>query len=277
MQNLTWFLVLSLNLFMSSPMPGQEEPLSDEQLASIQLPMDPEDPVFEFDSFGGYRMATPADFEPTPSLQVFADGKIVTGGHNPTVKSYSRHLSEAELNQFLHFVVNRNGFYEIHTAELKDRMAGTGKELFIADSPTSRFTINLQRGANSVEIYALSFAARTFEEVEEVRKLLEIQRRCQQLIATCHLGDQQQTENLLGKINQQLKEEYPDVPEIQSADVRFATRFTDGKFQSSFRKSFEQGEETQIRVIDVRVFQPAPQAPMKIEISESKINPTNGS
>jgi hypothetical protein len=270
MCNLTWVFLSLLTVFLSIPAFGQEESLTEEQLASIQLPMDPDDPVFEYDSFGGMRMAVPNDFEPTPLLRVFADGKIVTGGSSPAVKSCNIVLSEDQLNQFLHFVVNKQGFYEITKAELDNKMAVSGQQLFIADAPTSKFSVNLQRGSNSVEIYALSSAASTFSEIEEIQTLLEIQKKCRQLIAICNLGNEQQTNELLIKINQQMKAKHPDLAAFEAKDVRFATRYTDGKFQASFRKSFKETEDSPPFIVAARVKRPTADAVYEILISDAK-------
>ena len=268
MASLPCVFTLLLTLSLSFPLFGQETALSDEQLASIQLPMDPEDPVFEYDSSGGLRKAVPQDFASTPKLRVFSDGKIVAGGHNPLIKTCSRVLSEAELNQFLHFVVNKCGFYDLNTIKLKNRMADTGKELFVVDAPTSKFLVNLQRGSNSVEIYGLTFAARTFNELDEIQNLLEIQEKCQKLIAFCHLGSEQQASDLLANINEQLTALHPELPGFEAKDVRFATRFTDGQFQGAFQKSYPATETSPTINIDVRVRQAGPGQSYEIKISE---------
>jgi hypothetical protein len=272
MASLPCILTFLLTVSISVALVGQETSLSEEQLASIQLPMDPEDPVFEYDSSGGLRKAVPQDFVPTPKLQIFADGKIVAGGHNLAIKTCSRVLSKAELNQFLHFVVNMCGFYDLNTKELKNNMADTGKELFVVDAPTSRFSINLQRGSNSVAIYGLSFAARTFNELDDIQNLLEIQTKCQKLIAFCHLGSEQQAAELLEKINKQLQTLHPELSGIEAKDVRYATRFTDGRFQGAFQKSYPATEKGQTISIDVRVRQTGPDQPYEIKISDSHNN-----
>ena len=76
-------LILSVIVCLALPVSAQDKELTEEQLASIQLPMDPEDPVFEYDSFGGMRMAVPEGFEATPDLQVYGDGKVVAGTSRP--------------------------------------------------------------------------------------------------------------------------------------------------------------------------------------------------
>lgn len=270
MLNLIWIFLTLATVFFATPAFAQEEALTEEQLASIQLPMDPEDPVFEFDSFGGMRMKIPADFEVTPALRIYSDGKVVAGSSSPSVKSCSTMLSSDQLNQFLHFVVNKKGFYDITKKELENKMADTGNEIFIADAPTSKFSINLQRGSNSVDIYALTSAVRTFSEVEEVQSLMEISKKCRNLIAQCHLGNEQQTNELLAKVNEKLKAKHPNLGVFTAEDVRFATRYTDGKFTASIHKTFDATKDFPACSVLARVKRSNAQAAYEITISDAK-------
>ena len=106
-------LILAMIVCLACPAFAQDEKLTEEQLASIQLPMDPEDPVFEYDSFGGMRMPVPKDFQATPDLRIYGDGKVVAGISSPAIKSCTLMISEDQLNQFLHFVANINAFTKL--------------------------------------------------------------------------------------------------------------------------------------------------------------------
>ena len=271
MFNLTWIILTLVAVLFTTPTFAQDKALTEEQLASIQLPMDLDDPVFEYDSFGGMRMAVPKGFAVTPALRIYGDGKVVAGSSSPALQSCSMVLSQDQLNQFLNFVVNEEQFYDITKEELENKMADTGRQVFIADAPTSKFSINLQRGSNSVEIYALTSAVRTFSEIEEIKKLLEISKKCRKLIAVCHLGNEQQTNELLAKVNEKLKENHPNLDAFEAKDVRFATLYTDGKFNASFRKLFEATNDSAACFVSARVKRLNAKADYEITISEAKI------
>ena len=269
MQYLLGF-VLAVIVWLPCSVFAQEEKLTEEELASIQLPMDPEDPVFEFDSFGGMRMAVPKDFKATPGLRVYGDGKVVAGSSRPSVKVCTQMISEEQLNQFLHYVANKQKFYEMTTEDLNQKMADSGQQIMLADAPTSRFSINLQRGANSVEIYALNFVVRKFIEIEEFRNLFEIEKRCRKMIAVCRLGNELQTQRLLEELNSALKAKHPDLAPFAAADVRYATRYVDGKFEASFRKIYDADGDRPTRVVNVRINRQTDDDPSEITVSDVK-------
>ncbi len=234
---------------------SQDEQLTEEDLARIQLPMDRDAPVFVYDVTGGFRMVNPDQFKSTPMLTIYADGKVVTGSSIPGVEHCQQKWTESELNQFLHWVVNRQKLYEITTAGIKQEMAESGQNLRITDAGTSEFKVNLQRGSHTVQIYALFAMAPRYENIESLQRMLEIENRCKQLIAQTNLGTGKDVEEMLVAINKKLKTLQPDFAPIDIADVRYATRYVGGKLQANFEKSYPASDDSQAQTASVRFVQ----------------------
>ncbi len=180
---------------------AQDKTLTEEQSSNIQLPMDTDHLVFEFDTLGGFRVATPPSFEPTPALRVYADGRVVTGSSSPTIVGGEGTITDTELKRFLNLVVNKERFYEMSSAGIKEKMTSAVVPMMM-DGATSKFTIDLPKGTHSVEIYALNLAAKHFAHVSEIQQLVAIEKQCRQLIARINLGDPELTKQLLRAVNQ---------------------------------------------------------------------------
>jgi hypothetical protein len=241
--------------------------LTEEQLIKIQLPMDPTDPILEYDSTGGFRMALPQGFVSTPILRVYADGKVVTGGSAPEAKSCETKLSESQLNQLLHWVVNEKKFYEIDEQEIKRQLLESGNAMMVADAATSQFKLNLQRGSHQVDVYALMMMAPRNKEVEEMQTLLDVQRRCQLLVAKTTIGDDEEMRVLLEAVNSEFAKSQPNLNKFLANDVTFATRYKDGRYRVSLRKTFEKSGELPSRRFTARVMQNSPDGELAVSIS----------
>ena len=245
---------------------AQDKTLTEVQSSNIRLPMETDSPVFEFDSLGGFRVATPPSFVPTPALRVYADGRVVTGTSSPMIVGSEGTITKTELNQFLHLIVNKERFYELSSSGIKDKMTSATVRMMM-DGATSKFTVDLPKGTHSVEIYALTLAARQFPQVSEIQQLVAIEKRCRQLIARINLGDPEQTKQLLRAVNQKLHAAYPDVPGFEESDFLFATNFKDGRFQATLSKSVVKTESRPASVVSARVVKNDPQSELQITIS----------
>ena len=243
--------------------------LSDEQMSKIQIPMDHEGPIFTYDATGGFqRVAPPANpVEKLPRLSIYPDGKIVTGGQDQQIQSCEIQISTDELNHFLSFVVNESRFYEIQESQLKEQMKSSPQERHIADAPTSKFSVDLQDGQHSVEIYALTFAVQAHPANDDLVRLLKIEKRCQQLVAKAHLGNEKQQNELLKSVNNRLQAINPRLEPLTLDHVQWATRFRNGNYQVSFQRIYEAAETQPTRTVTARFIQKGLDAAAEITIT----------
>lgn len=104
-----------------------------------------------------------------PSLQVFADGRVVNNPSSPKGETYEFQLTEKQLNTFLTQVVIENKFYELNNDEITKEMKLADQRVTevhpsvkriprrrVADAPSTVISMGLTRGSNSVSLYASS-------------------------------------------------------------------------------------------------------------------------
>ena len=227
--------------------------LTKKQSTAIQIKMDAQGPIFVYDTTGGYRVKPVT--KPEPKLQVFADGKISVGvARGPNLES---RLSEAELVDFLNFVVNKNGIYEIDSQDILKRMEGK-VQTQLADATSTVFVIDLEKGKHEVSVYALWNALRNFPDFDELRRLTAIEKRCNSIISRLHLGDDKDA--VLTLVNEQVaaksKELGLKIAPLTIVDMRLASRLANGRFQVSFETSLpgadSEAESSKLNVIYFR-------------------------
>lgn len=253
---LTWMPVNSL---------AQE--LTEHDLQAIQLPMDKDDPVFEYDSKGGFTVAPPPGFKPTPMLRVFADGKVITG-LRPGMQSGTQMLSENELNQFLHRIVNQHEFYSVSENEIKRTLMEDGLQPMIADASTSVFKANLQRGTHEVSIYALQYTAQRQGDIPGLNSLLEIEKLARDMIAKTIVASEPKIDLLLKTINQQRTEKFPESEPFDLNDIRYAARFENGSVDYMFLKPLRNSDPA--KALNAR-YRRDPAGDVQIEIQEQVV------
>ena len=209
--------------------------LTQKQAEAIQVQMDTEGPIFVFGSSGGGHVAQAAAGQKVnPKFQVFADGKIVVGGTVGVPKIESK-FTEMELVEFLDFVVNKNKFYELDSADIKKRMAGK-ENLTVRDANSSVFTIELQKGKHEVAVYALWNAVKNFPNFEEIQRLSAIEQRCNAAISKVHLGDQ--GDKVLKAVNKKVDELGLGLEPFTLKEMRLAALRANGRFQVSFQRAW---------------------------------------
>ncbi|MEE2826943.1 MAG: hypothetical protein VYE64_09990 [Planctomycetota bacterium] len=212
------FLVACL-LFAGLPVAAQDS--LDELANSPEMAFaeDASQPFLVWNVSGGFRMAPPADFKPTPLVTLWPDGRIRTGSDRPEVKPCDGKLTREELFQLLQFIVVQNRFYEAETDEIKSAIEQAGNGPRIADAMTSRFSLNLKRGRHNVEVYALSFQLSQYPQLEGLQRLSAIEMRLRNVVALVHLGDRAAVEAMLVEVNRELKKKHPEVRPMEKSEV----------------------------------------------------------
>lgn len=163
----------------------------DEVPESIKLPMDPETVVFQLTYTGGYRMAPPKGFERTPRIRVFADGRVVTGRNTPEQKEYVLQLDDRRLHELMEEVVSKYDAFSIDSREIGKAIQATGRRIGIADVPNTEITIELADRKHTINVYAVTYCAGSYPEIEELQRLLRIEKFAHRLYGLAHLGGEE--------------------------------------------------------------------------------------
>ena len=102
------------------------------------------------------------------------------------------------------------------------------------DAGTTRFTVNLDKHSNSVEIYALPQAAGKFADVPSVTSMIAIASRCRKLVAETKLGSTEEAEAALADVNLKAAKQAPNLPKFSLLHLQFAEQFADGRRTATF-------------------------------------------
>ncbi len=203
----------------------------------IELLDDMTKPVLTMDVTGGYRMRSPDGFEETPMLQVFSDGRILTGRKSPLVKEVEGQLDLVELKSLLVYVADDCRFFDITsemvTSDLTAKRVGQ-----IMDAPTMKFTVDLKEHSNAVDVYALPNVAGEFADVPSVASMVAIASRCRHIISMTRLGSVEEASVALTSVNRSLAEKAPDAPQFTMENLQYAEQFVDERRSATFTQEF---------------------------------------
>lgn len=211
------------------------------QSKAIEFKKDQQEPLFTFNASGGFRIANQGA-KPLPNFQVFADGRIVTGGANPGTPNLNAQMTEAELTRFLNFVVNENQFFEIDPDALKQSMEAKRATVRIADAPTSTFKIQVNQGTKEVSIYALWFSVSNFPELDELNQLSKIEKRCKLIVSKIQLGDD--ADMVLKQINEAVEKLGLGIKPFVIDELENSARSANGRFQARFGRNLSPDQTT---------------------------------
>ena len=142
---------------------------------------DGEDAVVIFD-----RLRDPAH-PGIPMLTIFRDGKMLYRAAPGVQKEADQPMSAEALAALQQQLRDTFRILEIDAGEIKreiDRLKSTGRLFLIADAPTTRLTVDLPEGSNTIELFASSLAADTFPEIEALSRLNE----AESLLMEIYLG-----------------------------------------------------------------------------------------
>ncbi len=214
---------------------------------AFELPTDNDTPVLTFDYSGGFRMRPPEGFVKLPQLQIFPNGRVLRSPNGPNMPSSEITLNEDQLNAFLEDVVNQHKFYEIEADAIRSAIEKSGKQVRIADAPSLDVSINLGQGTHEVSVYAVSFSARQFPDIEPLANLAAIEKTCRHLLAVTDLGGFENLEKSIEQVNEKLAKDHPEIPAMTVDNLQFASK-NQGVTTASFNSTVEEnGKTTTIR------------------------------
>lgn len=257
------FIVVSLLAGASISVPGSVK------TEELEIPESQEEPVLIYDSYGGFRAASPEDLN-EPMLQIYADGRVVRGRRNREFARSEIRLKRTELRELLEFIINENHFFDISTEQIEQQIKATGKRILIADAPSSRFIIHLGDRKNQVDVYALGFIKQQFAELDDLQRLVRIERRLVHLAAVAAAGGEEQVGEMLEMVNQKLKQESPETQALSAEDLTYGIAFADGRRSFRFNRT-NRSEDRLVESVNVSVEWPADGSPkIKIQVFPQK-------
>ena len=211
----------------------------------VRMPKDADTPVLVLDSVGGFRVQDPAGFEPTPMLQIFSDGRVLTGRKSNQVSEVEGQMDLVDLQNLLVFISDDSRFFDL-TSEMLKSDIDANQMIKMMDAPTTELLVNLKDHSNKVQVYGLPFAAGKFDDVPSVAAMVAIVSRCKKLVATTRLGTEKEAGEAVAGINKALSEKFPNAEEFTLDDLQNAEQFTDGRRSSTFVNNFTADGKTML-------------------------------
>ena len=214
-------------------LPGQSGLAGKHKDVKVKFASIKDRPVLVMDSIGGFRVAPPEGFQETPLLEIYADGRIVTGRKSPSTEEVVGEMDLVELKTLLSFIADDCRFFDLSTDSIKKDMTSNSR-IVVMDAATTQITVNLDEHSNSVEIYALPQATDKRQKIDSVASMAAIASRCRRIIAMTRLGSHEEASVALGVVNRALRDQSPSSPKFTLENLQFAERFTDGRRTASF-------------------------------------------
>lgn len=232
-----------------------------EQL-KVEIPNDPEQTVLLWDLTGGFRAPLPPGFKQKPKLQIFADGRVVSGSNGPQFLNGEMKLERSELQQLLEFVVNEHNFFESSQADIQRMLEGYQSRL--ADGLTTVLNVDAANQQQQIEVYALFDTARAFPDSDAFKNLLAIEKRLRQIKVMADAGGKKAIEAMVAAANEQLKREVPDMPPFTMSQLSSATRFANGKLTA---RMFQRKDDVSV---NAELIQENPEAEYQVKLTIRK-------
>ncbi len=201
----------------------------------FEYPADPNVPVITFDVTGGFRVPTPPGFQRQPTLQVFADGRIVCGTQSPERQSHEGRLTTAQLQELMEWLVREEKFLELSTEQVTKEL--TGYQSLMADGPTTTIKVQLAQQSQEHAVYTLKQTARDLPDASGLQALARIETRLRSVKQLGDIGNQQVLDSALALANKHLEQELPDANPWTAAQLRTIQRSPKGGLVLTFSRA----------------------------------------
>ncbi len=218
-------------------------------------------PVITLDIGGGFR-APIQDFQREPTLEIYADGRVVGGRNSPVMMIGEAKLSPPELQRLLDFIIEKHNFLETSPENIKQELVGYRSML--ADGPTSTVKVFLKDKNNQLSVYALKLTARQLPNAVGVQNLLEIETQLRQVKVLADAGGKQALQELLDSVNAKLRTQLPDQEPLGVPDVRNVQRKADQSLTASFFRKI--ANDPNNRGINATVSRPTADAALSVQL-----------
>lgn len=200
----------------------------------LKLPESEKVVIFKMDFSGGLQMPA-AKVAKDPYLQIFADGRVLYSPNSPKHESAEFKLNEQQLNALLVELVDERKFFDIDSKDIAADIKATGQHVMVADAPTVELAMELAERDHEISVYAPSFAATQFPNIESLQHVAKLEKLGRRLVLIAKMGGYERVETALAKVNEELKKkelQLMTVEELQSCKTK------DGKTTITFNRKF---------------------------------------
>lgn len=187
-------------------------------------------PIFRYAVSGGVRGAN----KPIDKLLIFDNGSILVTG-DVGVPDREAKLSPTDLKGFKDFILKKNNFFSLDSADIEKRMNQNGATA-ISDGYSSIFSGNFEGKVHEVEIYSLWAATKSFPNFDEIKKCEAIEKRCKAIISMVNLGDR--GPKILEAVNAEISNKKLGIEAFKLSEMRLASQLPGGRFQVSFSRVY---------------------------------------
>lgn len=222
-------------LFLSSVIPCASVSAQDAKRTEYKLPDDGNEVIFLYDEQNGFTSPRKSQ---KPVFLLRADGSIEMPSLYGRGNDLNGKISEAEVQEFLHFVIAENRFVQFDASTVQGQIEELRKKRQIpqvADLPDSVFELNIPGHRHSVRQEAVGMPSE-YKDVTALQQLLTIRRGVNKLMSETRAGGKEGIMKLLGPVNQKLKAEYPDVAPLAVADFSGAYVGQDGTISATISR-----------------------------------------
>ncbi|MDA7492946.1 hypothetical protein N8510_02505 [bacterium] len=209
-----------------------------EKTAPYALPENGNEVIFAYDLKNGF---TPPRQNNAPAFLIRANGKIEMPSLYGEGRNVKGQLSANELQAFLKFVIEENKFLEFDASTVQgqiEEIREKRKVPQIADAPDTVIELKIPGHTQSVRQPAVGMPSE-FKEVTSLQQLLAIRKGVNRLMGETRVGGKKGIKNLLGTVNQKLKEDYPDVAPLTMSDFSGSYLKRDGSISATISRRGE--------------------------------------
>ena len=195
-----------------------------------QLPKNPKAAVIVLDYKGGLRRRT----SDKPAMTIQADGTVLLPAQFAGQKSFRGKISSTQLHNLLDFIISKNQFlkYDKKTVDAKLKKVLGRRRLIISDAATVVIRVDIPGMKNEATRYALGMGKD--RQVKELRQLVAIHHRLQQVSTFVRLGGKKAVAKWLTLVNAELKKKFPQAKPLTISDLQSGGVRGDGSIYVSF-------------------------------------------
>ncbi len=201
--------------------------------SKLELPMDTDSPILSLAYEGGFRRPQAADFQPTPLISLYADGRAVTGGNSPQQIVRECQLPEQFWQDLVASLMDEHQFLSLDSQNINDDIEKQAEHK-IMDAPTSVITLRLANRTHRVEVYgSLSMASQVTESIA-LQQFVAVEKRLRNLYSIALTGGLDEVDSIVVQIQELLLPQYPSLSQLSAKELLWCSRQASGDLRLEF-------------------------------------------
>lgn len=188
------------------------------------------EPVISLD-FRGSRLKRIDD---SPTMSIYADGRVVIPQIYAHTRAYSGQLSQTELQSLLDLIIGKHQFFDFDERRVAQKLSVLSGPLdtLPAHLATTVIRVNANHRSKAVSYYGLG----NEPTVEETEHLLAIRLRLEQIMSIMKLGGAEEAGQWLALANRELRAQDPKAQALALTDLRSTAIRADGSADVRFAR-----------------------------------------